>query len=240
MEFIIRLANINFLVQSVYNILDENVKHYIVEDKVKPDIEIHVTRALLDAEFERLHKINEDILSYTAIEMILVQRTIAEILPQFNTFLLHGAAIAFDHESYIFTGKSGIGKSTHIKQWIDNVDESFVVNGDKPYIIVNQSGAYTCGTPWCGKEKYETNTVVPLKSIVLMERSENNKIVEVSFRYALPKLLEQIYRPADATQMRSVLNLLMKLKDHVSFYVFYFNNFKEDAFHTSFNELTKR
>ena len=72
-----------------------------------------------------------------------------------------------------------------------------------------------------------------------MERSMDNHIVPEPFKAIVPRLLEQTYKPVDVTRMKKTLELLGMLKDHVSFYTFYFNNLKPDAFQTSFDELTK-
>ena len=36
-------------------------------------------------------------------------------MPVYDTFLFHGSAIAVDGAAYIFTAKSGTGKSTHAR-----------------------------------------------------------------------------------------------------------------------------
>ena len=237
MELYIRLANINFYIHSVYDLMNDTIRKYVVNDIVKPDVVIHVEKSLIEAEYEQIKKQNKDINSYKAVELLIVQRAIAEILPKYDTFLLHGAAIAYDNASYIFTGNSGTGKTTHILQWLHNLEGSYVVNGDKPYIICNDNYSYACGTPWCGKEHMGTNSIVPLRSIIFMERSLDNRIVKVPFKSILPKLLEQVYQPTDVANFKKTLELLARLSNCVSFYIFYFDNFKEDAFRTSSNAL---
>lgn len=240
MNYLIRVANINISIHSINDIDNKNIKEYIIDDSVPPDIEVFSSNFMIEKEYQRQSKLDDDIASLSSIEALMIQRTIAEKLPDFDAFLLHGAAIAVHDSVYIFSAKSGTGKTTHIRHWLDRIDNVLVVNGDKPYILVNENGAFACGTPWCGKEDMGTNTILPLRSIVFMERSTENRMEKVSFKTILPKLLEQTYHPSGAAQMRKTLKLLLKLQDFVTFYIFHFDNYKEDVFRVSYNTLMEQ
>lgn len=47
------------------------------------------------------------------LETTAVQRKLAEKLFDYDTLLFHGSTIAVDNQAYLFTAKSGTGKSTH-------------------------------------------------------------------------------------------------------------------------------
>lgn len=240
MNYLIRIADINISIHSINDIDNKNIKEYIIDDSVPPDIEVFSSNFMIEKEYQRQSKLDNDIASLSSIEALMIQRTIAEKLPDFDAFLLHGAAIAVHDSVYIFSAKSGTGKTTHIRHWLDRIDNMLVVNGDKPYILVNENGAFACGTPWCGKEDMGTNIILPLRSIVFMERSTENRMEKVSFKTILPKLLEQTYHPSGAAQMRKTLKLLLKLQDFVTFYIFHFDNYKEDVFRVSYDTLMEQ
>ena len=239
MDFTILIANKRILIHSVYSGISKICEDYLVEDDSMPDVEIYSDIDAIYSEYETALQRGEQVSSLNIMEGLVIHRRIAETLLYHDTFLMHGAVIAVGNTSYMFTGKSGIGKTTHIKLWLNNINSSFVVNGDKPLVIIDQKGAFACGTPWCGKEHFGANVVVPLHSIVFMERSSKNCIEEVSFKEALPRLLEQVYHPDDSDKMKKVLELLVRLRNHVSFYIFHFDNYQDDAFQTSFNAITK-
>ena len=81
--------------------------------------------------------------------------------------------------------------------------------------------------------------MVPLKSIILMERAEENHIEQISFAQAFPTLLQQTYRPDDEEKMRKTLRLMQRLPPAVSFWRFQCNNFKDDCFDVAYNALVK-
>ena len=225
---------INTLFHKAYKMLVEYV------DYGEPDLFIQCTYEDLDrekeayeAEFHR--KAPGDI----QLEVFALLHKISDELVDRSIFLMHGAAIALDNKAYIFTANSGTGKTTHIQKWILNDPDVFVINGDKPFIKVSgdNSPLLACGSPWAGKENMQTNTMVPIKAIIRMERSEDNHIERISFVEAFPALLQQIYWPTDRGRMRKPLHLLKELEKGVSFWSFHFNNYKDDCFEIAYKTL---
>lgn len=147
------------------------------------------------------------------LESLAVYRKIAEKMPDYDTFLFHGSAIAVDGAGYLFTAKSGTGKSTHTRLWRELLGERAVmVNDDKPLIRVNPDGtALVYGTPWDGKHRLSSNIAVPLRAMCILERAEENSIQEISKEEALPMLIQQAYRPADPVALAKTLKLIDRL-----------------------------
>jgi serine kinase of HPr protein (carbohydrate metabolism regulator) len=60
-------------------------------------------------------------------------------MPYYDTFLFHGSAIAVDGVGYLFTAKSGTGKSTHARLWRELLGaRAVMVNDDKPLLRVTE------------------------------------------------------------------------------------------------------
>lgn len=170
------------------------------------------------------------------IETMVLLRKVVEGLIDFDALAIHGAAIAVDDKAFLFTADSGVGKTTHILKWLKNLQNAYVVNGDKPFIRIDDI-PMVYSSPWAGKEGLYTNTKVPLKAIVLMERSQDNSIYRVPFKEAFPMLYKQVYRPLEAEKMRRTLVLLKSIGKNVPIYKFEFNNHKNDCFDTAYNAL---
>ena len=163
-------------------------------------------------------------------------RLIADRFVDEGVLLYHGAAIALNGKGYIFSASSGTGKTTHINLWRKNKPDTIVVNGDKPFIDTGDV-PMICGSPWAGKERYNTNTMVPLNAIVLLERAERNSISEIPFVEAFPYLYQQSYRPEAVEKVRKTLQMIKNLQGKVSFYRFNINNFQDDCFRVAYNAL---
>ncbi len=196
-------------------------ENYITDE---PEIErITVTQTDIGSEREKSER--EDINSGRRIrffrdsylETLAVYRKIAEILPRYDTVLFHGSAIAVDGVGYLFSAKSGTGKSTHAGLWREYLGESAVmINDDKPLLRITDEGSVVCGTPWDGKHHLSTNCSVPLEAICFLEQAKENWIVPISKREAYPLLLQQVYRPADVDSLKKTLVLLDRLSAAVS------------------------
>ena len=206
-----------------------------------PVINISITESDISMErkeYENNFDIEDPWEGYLEVSTLL--RLVTNRLIDFETILLHGAAIANENQTYIFSAASGTGKTTHICKWLRHLPKAFVVNGDKPFLKFKNDGTVlACGSPWAGKENLYTNTMVPLKAIVLMERAEENHIEQISFAEAFPFLLQQIYRPINEEKMRKTLQMLQRLSLAVTFWRFQCNNYKDDCFDVTYNALVR-
>ena len=236
--FTIRVANTNIGIAAEFGRAYRAFRDFIVDEK--PDFSVQCSEddfVREAAEIESVYHINAP--SDVQLEVFILLRKISDCLLANHVFLIHGASIALDGQTYLFTAPSGTGKTTHILKWLEHCPEAFVVNGDKPFILAPPDGfqPLVCGSPWAGKENMYTNTMVPLKSIILMERAENNHIEQISFADAFPNLLQQVHRPDDPKKMRTTLQLMQRLSPAVNFWRFQCNNFKDDCFQVAYSAL---
>ena len=140
-------------------------------------------------------------------------------MPDYGTFLFHGSCVAVDGQGYLFTAKSGTGKSTHTRLWREYLgDKAVMVNDDKPLLSVLESGVIVHGTPYNGKHKLGSNISVPLKAICILERAEENHIERITKAQAYAMLLQQVYRPQDSAQMAKTLQLIDKAAERTELY----------------------
>ena len=240
-QFTIQLAGLNIEINSLHTRVMAINRRFITNEK--PDFKLVSNQLEIDREKERYIQTvgyrNDPWDGF--IELSSVLRSICIEIIDFGVIMMHGAAIANGQSSYLFTAPSGTGKTTHVLKWIKHIPDAFVVNGDKPFIKIPKDGSQplACGSPWSGKENMYTNAMVPLKSIILMERAQDNYIEHISFIEAFPFLYQQIYHPDDEDKMRKTIHLIQHLNPAVTFWRFRFNNFKDDCFDVAYNALVK-
>ena len=114
-------------------------------------------------------------------------------------------------KAVLFTAQSGVGKTTHLRLWLDQIPGAFVVNGDKPLLRFQDGNWQACGTPWAGKEGMQTNVIMPLSAICFLERGKQNEIERVPFMEYYPLLFQQIYRSPEPESMIKTMELLKKI-----------------------------
>lgn len=97
-----------------------------------------------------------------------------------GTVLFHSAVVSLDGRGYMFLGKSGTGKSTHARLWLQNIPGTELMNDDNPAVRVKPDGtAVVYGTPWSGKTPCYRNVSAQLGGIVLLSQAPYNKIVRL-------------------------------------------------------------
>lgn len=223
MTGIFRMADLTVQIDSLHAFVQEQCADYRSEGL--PKLIVQIGRQ--DILYEREISAREDMragrpvfsCSEGYLESLAVYRKIAEKLPDHDGFVFHGSCVAVDGSAYLFTAKSGTGKSTHARLWREILGHRAVmVNDDKPIIRFLDGVPFVFGTPWDGKEHLSSNTSAPLKAVCILGRSPENRIREISGREALPMLIQQAYRPASPEALEKTLTLLEQLEKQAKLY----------------------
>ena len=214
MNGIYKIAGCNIEIHSLHRDVHLLCREYCCD--APPDFVIETTQS--DIEAERTHS-ETGTFSDGYLETLAAYRKIADRMLDYDTLLLHGSCVAVDGIGYLFTAKSGTGKSTHTRLWRECFgSRAMMVNDDKPLIRVTESGAIAYGTPWNGKHGLGENIAVPLRAICILSRDAENHIEPTDKNRALPMLLQQTHRPADASGMTKMLTLTNRLANTVNLY----------------------
>lgn len=218
-----KIANHIAKVDSIHEEVHTLCKDYACNGTADFTVEI----AQSDIEYERKKSVEEDkkagILTRnfpdSYLETLAVYRKIAEQMLEYDTLLFHGSVVAVDGMGYLFTAKSGMGKSTHTRLWREYFGvRAVMINDDKPLLQITERGVLVHGTPWDGKHRLSNNISVPLKAICILTRNAENRIEKITKSAVYPMLLQQSYRPAKPAKMEKTLKLLDKISDNVAFY----------------------
>ena len=208
----------------MYDYTEKMCRDYLI-DVEQSDYELVIREEDILAERELARKTAEadgvEVGNYpdNYLESLAVYRKIAETLAADDIILFHGSCIAVDGYAYLFTAKSGTGKSTHTTLWRKVYgDRVCMVNDDKPLIHVGTNGVTVYGTPYNGKHRRGNNIAVPLKAICILTRAEENHIEPITVKQAYPLRVQQVYRTPDSVKMMKTLTLIDTLTEQVRFY----------------------
>lgn len=146
-----------------------------------------------------------------AVAYVESGRQFAVFLMEHGGFYLHASAVELEGQAYLFSGKSGEGKSTHTRLWQQVFGEAArVINDDKPALRRMDGQWFAYGTPWCGKDGINQNRRAPLAGICFLKQAKENRIRRLSAQEALQKLLSQTIRKFRDVQR---LDLLLEQLD---------------------------
>lgn len=155
-----------------------------------------------------------------------------------NGMMLHSSCVEKDGFAYLFSAKSGTGKSTHTHLWLKNLEGTRIINDDKPALILEDGKWYACGTPFSGKTDENVNVKVPIRALVFLHRSEKNEVKRMPTIQAIGMLLSQTIRPHSKEIAEKMLDLADKLLTKVP--VFSLGcNMDDDAAIVAYNEIER-
>lgn len=195
------------------------------------DFFVGVPENILEEKHKALPQLTKDECEYVyAGEMFYYK------LLNYDGILLHASAIEKDGCAYLFSAKSGTGKSTHTHLWMKAFDNVRMINDDKPAVRRIGDRFYACGTPFSGKNDESTNVCVPIKAIVFLERDENNSIERISAKSAIPLFMSQTVRPSSEKYMIKMLTVLDDLLREIPIFKLKCN-ISEDAAHVAYEGI---
>ena len=89
--------------------------------------------------------------------------------------MLHSSYLIYRDRAILFTGPSGMGKSTQAELWRKTLGAE-VINGDRSIIREKEGRLWTFGTPYAGTSGICQNRSAPLQAIVTLQQGPENTI----------------------------------------------------------------
>lgn len=109
------------------------------------------------------------------------------LMMQEHKFCFHAALIRSHLGSILFSGPSGIGKSTQADLWCKYRD-SVLLNGDRP-IIGKDHGVWTgWGSPYAGSSRCHVNESCPIAAVVLLKQAPQCSIRRLELREGVRRI----------------------------------------------------
>ena len=228
------IAGLRIDIQNKYAYTTKFCQKYLSEDQASP---VDLTATVTEDEFLDEKK-NSPNFSDGYIENICLYRSICLQIPRLQRLLLHASVLEYKGNGYAFLGRSGTGKSTHTRLWLEHVKGTRVINGDKPILEFNGKEFIVYGTPWNGKEGLGCNASVPLKGLCFLEQAKENSIQKLSPAVTSNRLFTQVLLPQDEESVVATLELLDQMIAVTPAYLLKCD-ISETAVKTSFEEMTK-
>lgn len=144
----------------------------------KPDFLLCADRDFRNARVSLPAEAPDSLLSFALANSTMLMYMLAA--SGLDTLLIHASAVVHEGLGYAFTGRSGSGKSTHSRLWLDNLEGCRLLNDDNPVVRILDGKAFIYGSPWSGKTACYQNAQAPLKAIVHIFQAPANSIERLS------------------------------------------------------------
>lgn len=221
-----RLGDLVFCVKSPFRILDNSV--FECEESA-PDYEININ---VDPSFtpdSSCRSYGNARLQGKTIYLTLspaYARTLSDfslfnafdligLLLENSRFVLHASFVLHNGEAILFTGASGIGKSTQAELW-NHTRGADIVNGDRTLISFLDGKAVAHGFINCGSSDICKNISAPIKTVVILSQSTENAVWEPDGIEAFKALICQCaYEVTSRRQVEKIVSLIAEFTSNV-------------------------
>lgn len=133
--------------------------------------------------------------------------------------MLHASAVELGGRAFLFSGPSGMGKSTHTGLWLKEYPDARIFNDDKPALRCIDGKWFAYGTPWSGKNHLNINIKVPLAGICFLKRGSENSIRRLSPPEAVQRLIHQTMRVFnEASELDLMLACVERIVEDIPIY----------------------
>lgn len=155
-----------------------------------------------------------EVTSYFPVQSGMYALPLAAICSKFSFFgamLMHASCVDINGNGVVFTGYSGVGKTTQAQLWEKHLGAE-IINGDKVFVRRIQGSFYGCGLPWKGSSDYCLNKKTRLKGIVVLRQAKENKITRLDAAAATEYFVPHIFMPHwDEKCLGNVFDTIEKL-----------------------------
>lgn len=134
-----------------------------------------------------------------------------QLLLQHNRLMLHASFVKYKGHGILFSGPSGIGKSTQAELWRRTMGAE-IVNGDRAAVGLIDEEWIAWGIPYAGTSGICHNKSAHISAIVILRQANKNQIRSLSaieaMRYLYPEITVHQW---DAKFVEKVTDLLSQL-----------------------------
>ena len=95
---------------------------------------------------------------------------------KYRALEMHASVTVKDDRGYLFLGKSGTGKSTHSRLWMEAFEDAWLLNDDNPVVRLEDDGVWVYGSPWSGKTPCYKNARARVGAFVRLHQAAQNSI----------------------------------------------------------------
>lgn len=126
-----------------------------------------------------LLRVNEAVYQQITTLQVFSFLPLQDMLFEKNMFVLHASFVMHNGEAILFSGNSGVGKSTQAALWQEHTD-AHIINGDRVLIYKEKNRFFAAGWFQSGTSGICHNAQCPMKAIVFLEQGLENAITPLN------------------------------------------------------------
>lgn len=141
-------------------------------------------------------------------------------LLDYDGLMLHSSCVVVDGYAYLFSGPSGMGKSTHTAKYLKTFPDAVIINDDKPALRRVDGRWIAYGTPWCGKDGINVNASAPVAGLCFLHRGDT-ELRRLSLPEAIGYILKRSVGLRNSEAAQKLTRLAGILASEIPVFEFY-------------------
>lgn len=228
-----KIADLNIKIEPIYDSTLKRLSPYLCKES---SFDFDATATL--AEIEKCSRSLNGKFNLEACESsVILNKICQKVLRDYQGFFFHSSVLMLNGEAYVFSAKSGVGKSTHTELWRKHFGNRVtMINDDKPIIRKNNGKFTAYGTPWMGKAEIGNNTSAPIKAVYILKRGNENSVAKIKPGAVFKDILEATVIPDEKSAMSELLTLLDEFFTSVPLFILTCN-ISDDAVMTAYSAV---
>jgi len=135
-----------------------------------------------------------------------------------QSLILHCCYISYKDHAILFSGPSGIGKSTQGYLW-ERYKNSTTINGDRCLLVKEDENWYVYGWPVCGSSGICINERYKLGTIIFLNQGKENNVIHLEKSKAIKKMVSQLtINYWDKNFINDAISLAENICDKINLY----------------------
>lgn len=114
--------------------------------------------------------------------------------------VVHSSSLLYGNRAWLFSGRSGTGKSTHANLWRDAWGTE-LLNGDLNCLGLKEDKVWVYGIPWCGTSGIATPETYPLGGVAFLKQWKENLVQELTEAEKACQLAMRMITPTWTAEM---------------------------------------
>lgn len=130
-----------------------------------------------------------------------------------DRIILHAACLNTPYGGLLFSGPSGVGKSTQAALWETHTGAR-QINGDRPVLAKGGDGWRAYGSPYAGSSRCHINESCPVRAVILLRQAPENTLCRLKPAKAFSGVFQGVtvnaWNPADVCQAAELTEALIR------------------------------
>lgn len=163
----------------IFKVYEDSSGYYRIYHDHKEDDRQYAIGKIYSKDYEKIQYLTDSVQFFSESSNSFSHVAFEELLLRWEAMILHASFINTEQGGILFSGPSGIGKSTQADLW-KLYEKAELINGDRTIIRKMENVWRAYGSPYAGSSRCFVNKSAAIRAVVILKKGEECKIQKLS------------------------------------------------------------